>query len=102
MRSTTPGIPGRKVPMNPRRIVACLSILLMAAALQAQVAGRVTGTVIDGSGAGIPGAAVTLRIAGAEGVLFTTRTTQAGVFTLSTVTPSSYDLTVDAEGFQHV
>jgi hypothetical protein len=77
--------------------------LLMAAALYAQIAGSgvIQGTILDPSGAPVPGAEVTaLKLA--TGVKITTLTTQAGFYVLSPLSAGEYKLTVSAKGFKTV
>ena len=82
------------------RFLALPSALFLATlGLNAQVAGRVTGSVLDASGAGVPGAAVSLQLPGSGSNVYTTVTTAAGDFTIVTVNPATYDLVVDAKGF---
>ena len=83
------------------RLRSLLFFALLSAALilNAQVAGRVTGTVIDSSGAAIPEATVNLRLPGGTTTAFTTKTTAAGDFVLPSVGAGSYDLAVQAPGF---
>src|SRR5579871_4233434 len=73
--------------------------LLTSAGLHAQVAATVTGSVQDLSGSAIPGASIGLRQAGSETNIFSTKTTAAGAFTLVSVPPGNYDLTLEATGF---
>src|SRR5438552_11289433 len=65
----------------------------------AQVAGRLSGSVTDSSGAAIPDATVNLLLAGGSKPVLTTVTTPEGLFSFTNVRPESYDLTVDAKGF---
>ena len=66
---------------------------------QAQVAGKVTGSVVDASGAAVPNAAVSLQLSGSGSNVYSTETTSGGDFTLPTVNPATYDLVVEAKGF---
>jgi hypothetical protein len=75
------------------------AILFTAATMNAQVAGRVTGTVQDASGAAVPNASVSLQLPGSGSSVYSTVTTGAGDFTIVTVNPATYDLAVDAKGF---
>jgi hypothetical protein len=68
--------------------------------LHAQDTGWITGSVADPSGAAVPKAAVNLILHGGSKPVATTVTTAQGLFTLQTLRPVSYDLTVDAPGFQ--
>ena len=73
--------------------------LLASAGLHAQVAGRVTGTVVDATGAAVPEASVSLQLPGSGAAAYSTKTTTAGAFTLASVNPVIYDLVVEAKGF---
>jgi hypothetical protein len=68
--------------------------------LQAQDTGWITGSVKDPSGAAIPKATVNLLLHGGSKAVATTVTTSQGLFTLQTLRPVYYDLTVDAPGFR--
>ena len=68
--------------------------------LQGQDTGRITGSVEDPSGAAIPKATVSLVLHGGSRSLVTTITSAAGLFTVETLRPVYYDLTVAAPGFQ--
>jgi hypothetical protein len=67
--------------------------------MSAQFSGRVTGTVVDASGAAIPGADVELFVAGGKKAVLTAKTTADGSFHLIGVRPADYDLTVSSKGF---
>jgi hypothetical protein len=82
-----------------RSIAILLLLVLAALPLSAQVAGRVTGTVLDSTGAAIPEATVTLQLNGTNTGAYTAKTTPTGDFTLPTVNPGEYDLIVEASGF---
>lgn len=73
--------------------------VLFAVILQAQVTGRVTGSVIDSTGGAIPEATVNLLFPGGATAAFTTKTTAAGDFVLPSVGAGTYDLSVEAAGF---
>ncbi len=80
------------------------SLALLAAAatlpVSAQVAGSLTGSVTDPSGAAVPGATITLSLPGGDRSLYSTTTSAEGIYTLLTVTAGNYDLTVEAKGFK--
>jgi len=80
--------------------LACGGLILQAPFLQAQDTGWITGSVRDPSGAAIPKATVNLMLHGGTKAVATTVTTSQGLFTLQTLRPVYYDLTVDAPGFQ--
>ena len=82
------------------RILCLLAAALFAAAqLCAQVSGRVTGTILDSSGAAVPEATVMLQLPGSGTAVYTTKTSSAGDFTILTVNPVEYDLVVESTGF---
>src|SRR5689334_435197 len=76
-----------------------LVLCLGAIALWAQVAGRVTGLVVDASGAAVPNATVSLQLTGTDQKVFSTTTSSGGEFSIAAVRPDAYDLVVEAQGF---
>ncbi len=60
--------------------------------------GSVSGTVLDPSGAVVPGAAVTLR--GSDGNQRTTSSGEDGSFLFDVIAPGHYAIQVDAQGFK--
>lgn len=75
-------------------------VLLLGFSLYAQVNGRLTGSVIDPSGAAVPKATVSLLLHGGKRALLSTTTSSVGLFSIESVRPELYDVTVDAPGFQ--
>jgi hypothetical protein len=71
-----------------------------AAALFAQATGRLSGTVLDTAGSAIPGAVVSLTIPGGTAAAATTTTSAQGFFAFTGLSPVTYDLVVEARGFQ--
>jgi hypothetical protein len=72
---------------------------LMAPAMQAQTdTGRISGTVVDSSGASIPGAAITV-VNLANNATQTVTSGGAGDFTVSALPPGNYKATVTMQGF---
>ena len=87
--------------IRPHSFVLLSALLLLAALnLNAQVAANVTGTVLDATGAAVPDATVTLQLPGTTAAMFTAKTTTAGDFTIPAVPPNTYNLFVEAKGFQ--
>jgi Carboxypeptidase regulatory-like domain len=76
-------------------VLSCLGAL----PVSAQFSGRVTGSVVDSSGAAVPGAQVDLLLAGGKRALLTVKTSSDGLYHFIGVRPADYDLTVDAKGF---
>lgn len=74
-------------------------ILLLSAILVAQVAGRLTGSVVDATGASIPNAKVSLFLPGGSTAVLTTQTTADGNFDFTSVRPDFYTIAVEAPGF---
>ena len=67
--------------------------------LIAQFSGRVTGSVVDTSGATIPDAQIDLYLAGGKKPLLSTKTSTDGEYYFNGVRPATYDVTVEATGF---
>lgn len=77
-----------------------LSVLCLGISLMAQVTGRISGTVVDTSGAAIPGAAMELYLPGGQTAIAKAETSADGNFFLAGVRPEVYDLHVNAKGFR--
>src|ERR1035441_486709 len=82
-----------------RFVLLFAAVLLAAASLNAQVASSVTGTVVDPSGAAVPGAMVSLQLTGGGSSLFTTKTSANGAFDIASVPPNTYGIVVELKGF---
>jgi len=76
-----------------------LLIAVFCGAALAQVGGRLTGSVVDQSGASIVDAAVNLYLADGKTPVFSTRTSSDGIFDFNSVRPGTYRLEVKAPGF---
>ena len=80
-------------------IILGVFILGSVSSIHAQaVSAGFTGTVLDPSGAAIPGARITATDTN-RGTTYTTKTNTAGAFNLPQLLPSTYDLEVQAKGF---
>jgi hypothetical protein len=64
-----------------------------------QVAGSLTGSVVDQSGAAVPNAKVSLLLPNGRTPVAETDTTPEGLFRIPAVRPDLYNLSVDAQGF---
>jgi len=84
--------------MSHRFLIA--SVLVFAASLQAQVSGRMSGRVVDPSGAAIAGANVKLVLADGAAAVVRATTNAEGLFFLSAIRPENYDLVIEAPGFR--
>ncbi len=76
--------------------------LLWLPAVQAQVAGKLSGSVVDQTGAVVPGATVNVYVPGGKTPVLTGSTNEAGLFTFMAVQAGSYDVSVEAAGFAKV
>lgn len=88
--------------MTFSRALILTASVLVASVAYAQVAARVTGNVVDPSGAAVPNAAIGLQLPGGDTNLYSTTTTSEGGFSFTSVNPSTYVLVVEAKGFQKV
>lgn len=77
-------------------------LLVLASFSSAQITSRVSGSVIDQTGAVVPGANVELMLPGGDRALFTAVTTSDGLFGMIGVPAGTYTLTVSATGFKKV
>ena len=84
--------------MQLARGMVCLCIASVFP-IYAQSSGRVTGTVMDATGASVPGAQVDLMLAGGKKAILAVKTTSDGLYHFIGVRPAEYDLTVSAQGF---
>jgi hypothetical protein len=87
-----------------KEILACMKIaaamlLIAGVAANAQFNASLSGTVLDPTGAIIPGATVTLLNTGTQ-QQFTTTSSGSGAYRFEELPPASYKLTVTAKGFQ--
>jgi hypothetical protein len=77
-----------------------LAVLLgLTVRADAQLSGRISGSVVDATGAVVPGATVNLFLAGGAKPLATTQTSQDGLYHFIGLRAADYDLTVEAAGF---
>src|SRR5262245_54475516 len=81
--------------------VMLAAVLLSASVAAAQIggSGSIQGTVLDASGAALPGATVTATNV-ATGIATVRQATGAGVYSVSPLPPGEYRVTVALEGFQ--
>src|SRR5436853_3218447 len=82
-----------------RNTFALVTLAFLCPAAYGQFSGRVTGTVVDATGAAVPGADVQLSLNGGAKALLATRTSSDGIYHFIGVRPSYYDLSVEARGF---
>ena len=84
-------------------VVLLLSVFeFTAEAAMAQLdTGRITGTVIDATGAVVPGVKITMTNEG-TGIATSTMSTQTGTYSLNEIRPGTYSLEAHATGFQGV
>jgi len=77
-----------------------LTSFLFSSLAFAQTNGRLTGSVIDPTGAAIPKAAVNLFLHGGKRPLLSTLTNHQGSFSIESVRPELYDVEVQSAGFE--
>ena len=82
-----------------RNTFALVTLAFLCPAAYGQFSGRVTGTVVDATGAAVPGADVQLLLNGGAKALLATKTSNDGIYHFIGVRPSYYDLAVEAKGF---
>src|SRR5262245_35536398 len=83
-----------------RTCILLFTVFATVTLVNAQVATTVSGTVVDVTLAVVPQAKVSLGLPGSETELYVATTTSTGKYTLPSVNPGTYDLVVDAKGFQ--
>lgn len=77
-----------------------LSFFLSSTVLWGQSStGRISGSIVDSTGAAVPGATVDLMMLGSTAPVQTTKTTSDGLFAFPAVQPGTYTLTVESAGF---
>lgn len=83
------------------RQVTCVGLLclLIASNALAQALGGLSGTVVDPSGAAIPGAKVQLFLPGGKSPITTTESGPAGEFRIPSLRPTTYEIRVENAGF---
>ena len=86
---------GTLIPGNVS--LSAAAMLLAASSVYGQVAARVTGSVVDSSGAAVAGASIGLQLPGSNSNLYSTVSTLAGDYKLLSVNPGAYDLAVEAK-----
>ncbi len=83
-----------------RHLGGILSVSLFLAGLaNAQMSGRISGAVIDATGAAVGGADVELYLAGGQKPLLVSKTSAEGLYNFIGVRPAEYDLSISAKGF---
>jgi hypothetical protein len=88
-----------------RRSLSCRVVLFLAVALSvafslnAQVDGRLSGTVADPTGAAVAHAAVNVFVPGGKEAVLSGITNEAGIFSFVAVHPVTYDVFIEAKGF---
>src|SRR5258707_11901065 len=82
-----------------RHLVMVMGLCLAISVASAQTSGEITGEVKDQSGAVAPNAAVTVTNAGTNAARSTT-TNGAGIYSVPSLVPGTYQVKVEAPGFQ--
>lgn len=79
--------------------ILSIGLLALMAVSFGQVAGRLSGSVEDATGAVVPNAKVSLYLLNGNTPVLTTQTTSEGLFDFAAVRPDFYRLTVEIAGF---
>lgn len=82
-----------------RGLACCLLLLVLYLPVCAQIDGRISGTVVDTTGAVVPGASVKLILQGGKQPLLTTQTLADGSYHFIGVRGGYYDIAVEAPSF---
>lgn len=80
------------------RLLLCAFALV--SSLFAQASGRLSGSVSDASGAGIPGATVELFLAGGANAVSKASTNAEGSFEIAGLSAGTYDVSISSAGFR--
>lgn len=83
----------------PRSIFACIAFLVTAISAFGQDRGTISGSILDSSGAGVPAASVHVSNP-STGLTQTVTSGSKGEYTLSSLPPGVYRLSVEKEGFR--
>jgi len=86
--------------MTKRLLAALGACFLFTVQLAAQVQGRLSGTVVDPSGAPVPDAEVQLFLAGGKAAVLSARSNERGAVSFVSVRPETYTVSVEARGFR--
>src|ERR1041385_2486354 len=89
-----------RYPIQAMWAVLSLLAIVPACPLQAQaVSGSIIGTVMDSTNAVVPGAKITITDVN-KGTTFTVQTNESGNFTQTQLTPGTYKVSVQQDGFK--
>jgi hypothetical protein len=86
--------------MCKKTILIMALLVLSVTSVLGQVAGRLSGTVVDSSNAAVPNAKVSITIPGGTAAAFETETNSVGSFSINSARPDQYDLVVEKPGFR--
>jgi hypothetical protein len=86
--------------MSYRLLASILLASSFAGLSSAQVAARLSGSVVDPTGLAVPGATVDVLLPGGAKPMLTAVTTAEGIFSFIAVQPGTYNLSVTAKGFR--
>src|SRR3974377_1636516 len=87
------------MPASKAAILPCLAVVAFLASATAYAqTGSMAGTIVDASGAAVPGPAITVPNLGIAGVR-TARTDARGTYLIPDLAVGNYDVSVEKEGF---
>ncbi len=95
LKSSMPSVPGKWIGMLA---IALLTLMLPVTAAMAQATAQVSGTVVDPTGALVPGAKIVLTNLGTNAAR-TVTTNNDGLYNFTNVQPGSYSVTASGAGF---
>src|SRR2546425_6769401 len=79
--------------------VAFMYAIVFTTGLYSQGNGRLSGLVVDTSGAAIPGASITLTLSGGSKAALEGETSSEGLFKFTGVRAERYDVAIESKGF---
>ena len=85
--------------ISKRAALVSFTALLTATSMYAQLTGKLSGTVVDPSGASVANAKVSLYLPEGKAPLLTAQTSATGEFTFAAMRPDLYRLVVEVAGF---
>src|SRR5579862_128031 len=86
--------------MRSCTLASLLLVFSCAVATRAQVAARLSGSIVDPTGLAVPAASVDILLPGGSKPILSAVTTAEGFFSFIAVPPNTYNIVVTAKGFR--
>src|SRR5713101_4961984 len=86
--------------MRLRAATCAIGVVALAGYLLAQATSRLTGSLVDPTGAPVPAATIDLFLPAGSRPVLTANTTGEGLFAFTGVAPGTYDVVLTAQGFR--